>query len=62
MDKENNSGTFDWSDRGKLFINVTITGGTFVDANVISPDSGVTNMSSNIAYADHAKDLKYANP
>ncbi len=37
-----------------------ITGGTFGD--VTSPVAGMTNMSSNIAHADHAKYLKYTNP
>lgn len=37
-----------------------ITGGTFGD--VTSPVAGMTNMSSNIAHADHAKYLKYASP
>jgi tetracycline resistance efflux pump len=37
-----------------------ITGGTFGD--VTSPVAGMTNMSSNIAHADHTKYLKYANP
>ena len=37
-----------------------ITGGTFGD--VTSPVAGMTNMASNIAHADHAKYLKYANP
>jgi len=37
-----------------------ITGGTFGD--VTSPVAGMVNMSSNIAHADLAKYLKYANP
>lgn len=37
-----------------------ITGGTFGD--VTSPVAGMTNMSSNIAHADHVKYLKYATP
>jgi tetracycline resistance efflux pump len=37
-----------------------ITGGTFGD--VTSPVAGMTNMSSNIAHADHAKYLRYASP
>ena len=37
-----------------------ITGGTFGD--VTSPVAGMMNMSSNIARADFAKYLKYANP
>ncbi len=37
-----------------------ITGGTFGD--ITSPVAGMTNMSSNIAQADHADYLKYASP
>lgn len=43
-----------------LCVAAVITGGTFGD--VTSPLAGMTNMSSNIAHADHAKYLKYANP
>ncbi|MEO6902665.1 MAG: Na+/H+ antiporter NhaC family protein, partial [Bacteroidia bacterium] len=43
-----------------LCVAAIITGGTFGD--VTSPVAGMTNMSSNIAQADHAKYLKYANP
>jgi tetracycline resistance efflux pump len=43
-----------------LCVAAVITGGTFGD--VTSPVAGMTNMSSNIAHADHAKYLKYANP
>jgi tetracycline resistance efflux pump len=43
-----------------LCVAAIITGGTFGD--VTSPVAGMTNMSSNIAHADHAKYLKYANP
>ena len=37
-----------------------INGGIFGD--VASPVAGMTNISSNIAYTNHAKYLKYANP
>lgn len=43
-----------------LCVAAVITGGTFGD--VTSPVAGMTNMSSNIAHADHAAYLKYANP
>lgn len=43
-----------------LCVAAVITGGTFGD--VTSPVAGMTNMSSNIAHADHAKYLKYAGP
>lgn len=43
-----------------LCVAAVITGGTFGD--VTSPVAGMTNMSSNIAHADLAKYLKYANP
>ena len=43
-----------------LCVAAVITGGTFGD--VTSPVAGMTNMSSNIAHADHAKYLKYATP
>lgn len=43
-----------------LCVAAVITGGTFGD--VTSPVAGMTNMSSNIAHADFAKYLKYANP
>ncbi len=43
-----------------LCVAAIITGGTFGD--VTSPVAGMTNMSSNIAHADHTKYLKYANP
>jgi Na+/H+ antiporter NhaC len=43
-----------------LCVAAIITGGTFGD--VTSPVAGMTNMSSNIAKADHAKYLKYASP
>jgi tetracycline resistance efflux pump len=43
-----------------LCVAAVITGGTFGD--VTSPVAGMTNMSSNIAHADHAKYLKYASP
>ncbi|MEO5642165.1 MAG: Na+/H+ antiporter NhaC family protein [Bacteroidia bacterium] len=43
-----------------LCVAAIITGGTFGD--VTSPVAGMTNMSSNIAHADHAKYLKYAGP
>ncbi len=43
-----------------LCVAAIITGGTFGD--VTSPVAGMTNMSSNIAHADHAKYLKYASP
>ena len=41
-----------------LCVAAIITGGTFGD--VTSPVAGMTNMSSNIAHADHAKYLSYA--
>ncbi len=43
-----------------LCVAAIITGGTFGD--VTSPVAGMTNMSSNIAHAEHAKYLKYASP
>ncbi|MEO7087470.1 MAG: Na+/H+ antiporter NhaC family protein, partial [Bacteroidia bacterium] len=43
-----------------LCVAAIITGGTFGD--VTSPVAGMTNMASNIAQANHAKYLKYANP
>jgi Na+/H+ antiporter NhaC len=43
-----------------LCVAAVITGGTFGD--VTSPVAGMTNMSSNIAHADHTKYLKYAAP
>jgi tetracycline resistance efflux pump len=43
-----------------LCVAAVITGGTFGD--VTSPVAGMTNMSSNIAHADHAKYLRYAAP
>lgn len=43
-----------------LCVAAVITGGTFGD--VTSPVAGMTNMSSNIAHADHAKYIKYASP
>jgi len=43
-----------------LCVAAVITGGTFGD--VTSPVAGMTNMSSNIAHADHTKYLKYASP
>jgi len=43
-----------------LCVAAIITGGTFGD--VTSPVAGMTNMSSNIAHADHSKYLKYASP
>ncbi len=43
-----------------LCVAAVITGGTFGD--VSSPVAGMTNMASNVAHADHAKYLKYANP
>lgn len=43
-----------------LCVAAVITGGTFGD--VTSPVAGMTNMSSNIAHADHAKYMKYASP
>ncbi|MEO7265576.1 MAG: Na+/H+ antiporter NhaC family protein [Ferruginibacter sp.] len=43
-----------------LCVAAIITGGTFGD--VTSPVAGMTNMSSNIAQADHGKYLKYASP
>lgn len=43
-----------------LCVAAVITGGTFGD--VTSPVAGMMNMSSNIAHADLAKYLKYANP
>ena len=41
-------------------IAAVITGGTFGD--VTSPVAGMTNMSSRIAHADHAKYVRYAVP
>lgn len=43
-----------------LCVAAVITGGTFGD--VTSPVAGMTNMSSNIAHADHATYLRYAAP
>ncbi|MBU4016611.1 hypothetical protein KJ980_01850 [Patescibacteria group bacterium] len=43
-----------------LCVAAVITGGTFGD--ITSPVAGMTNMSSNIARADHVKYIKYANP
>ena len=43
-----------------ICVAAVITGGTFGD--VTSPVAGMTNMSSNIAHADHTKYLKYASP
>ncbi len=43
-----------------LCVAAVITGGTFGD--VTSPVAGMTNMSSNVAHADHAKYLRYAAP
>ncbi len=43
-----------------LCVAAVITGGTFGD--VTSPVAGMTNMSSSIAHADHAKYLRYAAP
>lgn len=43
-----------------LCVAAVITGGTFGD--ITSPVAGMTNMSSNIARADHAKYLRYAAP
>lgn len=43
-----------------LCVAAVLTGGTFGD--VTSPVAGMTNMSSNIAHADHSKYIKYANP
>ncbi len=43
-----------------LCVAAVITGGTFGD--VTSPVAGMTNMSSNIAHANHAKYLNYAAP
>lgn len=43
-----------------LCVAAVITGGTFGD--VTSPVAGMTNMSSRIAHADHAKYLRYAAP
>jgi len=43
-----------------LCVAAVITGGTFGD--VSSPVAGMTNMSSNIARADHTKYIKYLNP
>lgn len=43
-----------------LCVAAVITGGTFGD--VSSPVAGMTNMSSNIAWADHSKYIKYLNP
>ena len=41
-----------------ICVAAVITGGTFGD--ITSPVAGMTNMSSNIAHADHTKYLKYA--
>ena len=43
-----------------LCVVAVITGGTFGD--LTSPVAGMMNMSSNVAHADFAKYLKYANP
>ncbi len=43
-----------------LCVAAVITGGTFGD--VTSPVAGMTNMSSNIAHADHTRYVKYAAP
>jgi len=43
-----------------LCVAAVITGGTFGD--VTSPVAGMTNMSSNIAHADHSKYMNYAAP
>jgi len=43
-----------------LCVAAVITGGTFGD--VTSPVAGMTNMSSNIAHADHTKYVRYAAP
>jgi tetracycline resistance efflux pump len=43
-----------------LCVAAVITGGTFGD--VTSPVAGMTNMSSNIAHADHGKYIAYAGP
>lgn len=43
-----------------LCVAAVITGGTFGDTT--SPVAGMTNMSSNIAHADHTKYLQYASP
>jgi len=43
-----------------LCVAAVITGGTFGD--VTSPVAGMTNMSSNIAHADHMKYVRYAAP
>jgi len=43
-----------------LCVAAVITGGTFGD--VTSPVAGMTNMSSNIARADHGKYMAYAGP
>ncbi len=43
-----------------LCVAAVITGGTFGD--VTSPVSGMTNMASRIAHADHARYLRYAAP
>ena len=43
-----------------LCVAAVITGGTFGD--VSSPVAGMTNMSTNIAGADHSKYIKYLNP
>jgi len=43
-----------------LCVAAVITGGTFGD--VTSPVAGMTNMSSNVARADHVKYMKYAGP
>ena len=43
-----------------ICVAAVITGGTFGDTT--SPVAGMTNMSSNIAHADHTKYLRYASP
>ena len=43
-----------------ICVAAVISGGTFGD--ITSPVAGMTNMSSNIAHADHTKYLKYATP
>jgi len=43
-----------------LCVAAVITGGTFGD--VTSPVAGMTNMSSNIAHADHSEYMNYAAP
>lgn len=43
-----------------LCVAAVITGGTFGD--VTSPLAGMTNMSANVAHADHGKYIAYANP